>query len=72
MLFPVSLVPFDQVRSWKLFAADIASDSTREIREYFVPDFSAWKTHDMYTTTFERLLRDLKAGPGENTEERTR
>ena len=39
MLFPISLVPFDRVRTWKLFDADTGIDSAREIREYFVPDF---------------------------------
>lgn len=32
----------------------------REIREYFIPDFSKWKDHDSYQKAFERLLRDLK------------
>jgi hypothetical protein len=36
-------------------------DSAREIREYFIPDFSRWKDHDSCRKAFERLLRDLKA-----------
>lgn len=32
----------------------------REVREYFVPDFSNWKDHDAYQKAFDRLLRDLK------------
>lgn len=63
MLFPISLVPFDRIRVWKCFDADTGIDSAREIREYFVPDFSNWKDHDAYARAFERLLRDLKAGP---------
>jgi hypothetical protein len=63
MLFPVSLVPFEQIRAWKLFDADTGIDSAREIREYYVPDFSNWKNHDAYATVFERLVRDLKAEP---------
>jgi len=62
MLFPITLVPFDQVKRWKLFDADRAIDSAHEIREYFVPDFSNWKDHDSYQKSFDRLLRDLKAG----------
>lgn len=61
MLFPISIVSFDQIRSWKLFDADTGIDSAREIREYFIPDFSNWKDHDSYQKAFERLLRDLKA-----------
>ena len=35
-------------------------DSAKEIREYFVPDFSNWKDHDAQKA-LDRLLRDLKA-----------
>ena len=63
MLFPITMVPFDEVRAWKLFDADTGMDSAREIREYFIPDFSNWKDHDLYTKAFERLVRDLKASP---------
>jgi hypothetical protein len=63
MLFPISLVPFHQIKDWKCFDADAGIDSAREIREYYVPDFSGWKDHDLYQQAFERLVRDLKAGP---------
>ena len=66
MLFPISLVPFEQIKAWKAFDADTGKDSAREIREYFIPDFSNWKDHDSYQA-FERLLRDLKAEVGEGT-----
>jgi hypothetical protein len=33
----------------------------REIREYFIPDFSYWKDHDAFEAAFARLLKDLKA-----------
>jgi hypothetical protein len=61
MLFPISLVPFEKVRDWRAFDADTGKDSAREIREYFIPDFSNWKDHDSYQQAFQRLLRDLKA-----------
>jgi uncharacterized protein YjbI with pentapeptide repeats len=61
MLFPISLVPFDRIKGWKLFDADTGIDSAREIREYFVPDFSGWKDHDIYAKAFDRLVRSLKA-----------
>jgi len=61
VLFPISLVPFEAVRQWKNFDADTGKDSAREIREYFIPDFSDWKNHDNYQHAFERLLKDLKA-----------
>jgi TIR domain len=63
MLFPISIVPYEKVRSWKLFDADCGKDSAREIRQYFIPDFSSWKDHDSYQKAFERLVKDLKAAP---------
>ena len=61
---------FEAIRDWECFDADAGKDSAREIREYFVPDFSEWKEHDKYKKApfdfaqgkFERLLGDLKAG----------
>lgn len=67
MLFPITLAPFEWIKQWKLFDADTGIDSAREIREYFIPDFSNWKDHDSYQTAFERLMRDLKAGAREAT-----
>jgi TIR domain/Pentapeptide repeats (8 copies) len=64
MLFPVRLVSFEALRDWECFDADAGRDSAREIREYFIPDFSNWKNHDSYQKAFERLLRDLKAETG--------
>ena len=64
LLFPITLVPFEAIKQWKLFDADIGMDSAREIREYSIPDFSNWKDHDSYQTAFQRLVKDLKAGAG--------
>ena len=61
MLFPVRLVDFNTLRDWECFDADTGKDSAREIREYFIPDFSEWKDHDKYRKAFDRLLHDLKA-----------
>jgi len=40
VLFPMRLVSFEAVRDWECFDADTGKDSAREIREYFIPDFS--------------------------------
>jgi hypothetical protein len=68
MLFPVRLVEFETLRNWECFDVDAGKDSAREIREYYVPDFSRWKDHDIYQKEFEKLLRDLRPerqpGPG--------
>jgi len=66
VLFPISLVPFEKVREWKNFDAVTRKDSAREIREYFIPDFSNWQDDDSYQQAFQRLVRGLeseKAGP---------
>lgn len=60
VLFPVRLCEFDALRDWECFDADTGKDSAREIREYFIPDFSTWKDHDSYQREFDKLLRDLK------------
>jgi hypothetical protein len=60
VLFPVRLTPWDEIRKWKLFNADEGRDLATEIREYYIPDFSEWKNHDLYQTEFEKLLRDLR------------
>lgn len=40
VLFPISLVPYEVVRTWKSFDADSGKNSATEIREYFIPDFN--------------------------------
>ena len=60
MLFPVRLVEFSTLAEWECFDADTGKDSAREIREYFIPDFSCSKEHDCYQKAFDRLVRDLK------------
>jgi hypothetical protein len=61
MLFPVSLVEFQALQYWECFDADTGKDSAREIREFFIPDFSIWKKHDSYKAAFQRLVSALEA-----------
>jgi uncharacterized protein YjbI with pentapeptide repeats len=61
VLFPIRLAPFETLRDWECFDADTGKDSAREIREYFIPDFSNWKNHDSYQDAFQRLISDLQA-----------
>jgi len=63
VLFPIRLCSFEALRDWKLFDADTGKDLAREIREYFIPDFSNWKDHDSCRTAFDRLLGDLHGKP---------
>jgi TIR domain len=61
LLFPVRLVDYEAIKAWKCFDADTAKDLATEIREYYIPDFTAWKDHDAFEAAIARLLRDLKA-----------
>ena len=65
VMFPIRLAPFETLRDWECFDADTGKDSAREIREYFIPDFSNWKNHDSYQEAFRRLIADLKASDSE-------
>lgn len=60
ILFPVRLVNFSVMRDWECFDGNTGKDSAKEIRDYYVPDFSNWKDHDSYQIEFEKLLRDLR------------
>jgi hypothetical protein len=60
VLFPVRLASYEVLRDWKVFDADEGEDLATEIREYYIPDFSEWKSHDPYQREFEKLLRDLR------------
>jgi hypothetical protein len=62
VLFPIRLVGFKAIQEWECFDGDSGKDMAREIREYFILDFSDWKDHDSYQKAFDRLLRDLKSG----------
>jgi hypothetical protein len=61
VLFPITLVPFDQIRQWECFDSDTGQDLARKVREYFIPDFSNWTDQRSYQDAFAKLLRDLKA-----------
>jgi hypothetical protein len=61
LLFPISLVPFQALADWECFDVDTGKDLAIEIREYFIPDFSAWTAHERYREKLTRLLRDLTA-----------
>jgi hypothetical protein len=60
VLFPVRLVTIASLQDWEFIDPDTGTDLAREIREYFIPDFSRWKDHDSYRAAFEKLLRDLE------------
>ena len=42
------LVDMETLRDWECFDADSGKDLAVELREYFIPDFSHWKEHDLF------------------------
>lgn len=59
-LFPIRLTDYDTLKEWECFDADCGKDLAVEVREFFIPDFSNWKSHDDFEKAFKRLLFDLK------------
>jgi uncharacterized protein YjbI with pentapeptide repeats len=59
-LFPIRLTDFETLRDWTCFDSDTGKDLAVEVREYFIPDFSNWKTHDAFESAFIRLRKDLE------------
>ncbi len=63
VLFPISLVPFETLRDWECFDADLGKDSAREIREYYIPQFDGWRAdQDRYEKELDRVIVSLKRG----------
>lgn len=62
LLIPLAIIPFEEVQEWHFFDADIGKDTAREIREYFIPNFSKWEEKDHYLEGFHKLLTALKKG----------
>jgi len=63
MLFQITIARFEEVQKWKLKDADRGRDSAREIREYYIPDFSGWERNAAeYQRELEKLVGALKAG----------
>ncbi len=65
VLFPIRLnISFEQLQDWECFDADSGKDSAREIREYYIPDFSGWKSPATYQEEFKKLLQGFKKAEG--------
>jgi hypothetical protein len=60
-IFPIRLVDFERIKSWKCFDGEAGKDLAIEVREYFIPDFSNWQDDNFFEIAFDRLIRDLKA-----------
>ena len=63
VLFPIGLLPLDEIRQWQCLDADTGEDLAREVRTHPIADFSNWKDHDAFEAGFKRLMDDLKKEP---------
>jgi hypothetical protein len=63
-LFPIRLVSYERLQAWECFDSDTGEDLAREVREYYIPDFTNWKEHDSFETEFAKLLKALRAAEG--------
>jgi TIR domain-containing protein len=59
MLFPVRIVPYDMITKWRLFDADGGRDLAREVREYYIADFSQWTDDWTFLNETHRLVAAL-------------
>lgn len=59
-LFPIRLVEWERIKNWELFDSDLGKDLAAEIREYYIPDFSNWKNHDLFQKELRKLLDSLR------------
>lgn len=61
VLFPVTLIPFAELKKWQLIDPDSGVDLALELRSYFVPDFSNWRDPIQFEIQFAHLLTGLRA-----------
>jgi hypothetical protein len=60
-LFPIRLASYGALQEWVCLNSTTGEDLAEEVRSYFIPDFSNWKSHGDFEKAFARLLSDLKA-----------
>lgn len=59
VLHPIRVAPYARVREWRLFDSDSGRDLAREVRAYFIPDFSDWQDDAAFEAAVTALVRDL-------------
>jgi len=59
ILFPITIVSFDEVRMWQLFDADLGDDLAAELRQYFIPDLANWRHEASFEIQFAKILKGL-------------
>jgi rRNA maturation protein Rpf1 len=60
VLFPISLLPFTELRKWTAIDVDTGEDLARVVREFYVQDFSHWLEESAYAEACQKLLASLR------------
>ncbi|HLX95014.1 MAG TPA: toll/interleukin-1 receptor domain-containing protein [Verrucomicrobiae bacterium] len=59
-LFPIRLCDMQTLKEWECFDSDSGLDIAQEVREFFIPDFSDWKSEEKFRDEFKNLCGDLQ------------
>jgi hypothetical protein len=62
IVYPVSTCSLEELEKWKT-DPEPGKDYAREIREYFIPNFSNWHDSYAYDQVFAALLREFRSDP---------
>jgi hypothetical protein len=62
VLFPVSLVPIEVIRTWECVDTDNGIDIARELRSYHIPDFSDWSNPAAFEQQVAKVVQALMGG----------
>ena len=60
ILFPIRITSFEALSDWQAFDADTGRDLAREIREYFILDFSEWEDEAKFDGALSQLVNSLR------------
>jgi hypothetical protein len=60
VLYPVAICPLEELSKWDEIDPAACNEAGREIREYFIPNFSNWPDHYSFRQVFSEFLRDLQ------------
>jgi hypothetical protein len=66
VLFPIGLVSIDVIRRWECVDADSGIDIARELRSYYIPDFSDWRNEEAFDTQLAKVVKALEGSSPES------
>lgn len=69
VIFPVSLVPIDEIKRWECLDADSGIDIARELRSYYIPDFSNWQDPGSFDQQVQKIVDALREAPTYNSDD---